>query len=118
MVDVMCILFENGVPCGMSGCTFYGYEIFGWHAEHFWPVIVVCLHYEVGCGVVDGVKWLCLVLRLGCLLDFVFSAEFWSDFFLFLLCGSLSCLSIASSIRAVKMLCEFCWGGVDDIDHN
>ena len=57
------------------------------------------------------------MLRLGCLFAFVFSAEFWSDFFLFLLCGSLSCLSIASSILAVKMLCEFCRGGVDDIDH-
>ena len=74
----------------------------------------------MGCVVVDGVWWLKLVVfdvKVGCLFSFVFSIEFCSDFILFLLCGSLSCLSIASSILAVKMLCEFCRGGVDDIDH-
>ena len=29
----------------------------------------------------------------------------------------MSCLSIASSILACKMLCGFCLGGVSDIDH-
>ena len=64
-----------------------------------------------------GLVWFCWVLRFGCLFVFIFSAEFWSEFFLFLLWGSLSCLSIASSILAVRMLCEFCLGGVDDIGH-
>ena len=88
-------------------------SIFGWFSL-FASIMTWVVGLLMGFG---GCGWLCLVLRLGCLFAFVFSAEFWLDFFLFLLCGSLSCLSIASSILAVKMLCEFCRGGVDDIDH-